>query len=569
MTNLTKKITIFILIAVILSPFVFSVFLENIYAQKIYPHIKIAGLNIGGLRFLSAEKLIKTKIEETFGGKIIFVSKDKKWEADFQKIGVFISPEENTFLAYQIAHRKNIFLNFKEQIKVFFGGGYNLKISYFLSEEKLNEYLSREITAIENPPVNASLIFFINEVGGKDFKLKPAQSGLVIDKKALKRDINFKVSNLLANPIKLKFVKGYPEVKNNEIEEARQRALKIINRSLKLKYQDKTWEIEPERIASWLSFIPVRESKKSSNKILGVDVNQEKIKEYLESLVPQINQEPVNAELTIKDGRVAVFALSHNGLELSINENLKKISRALLDLDKPHAAEVVLEVKVVKPEITIESIENLGITSLIGQGTSNFAGSPRNRRHNIKVGAAVFHGVLIKPGEEFSFNKMIGKIGPQKGYLPELIIRHNRTVPEYGGGLCQVSTTCFRAALYAGLPITERQAHAYAVRYYNPQGMDATIYPPHPDLRFVNDTPNYILIQTKIEGNVLTFNFYGTDDGREIKIKGPYIYDRKKNGAMKAVVHREIYRGEELVKKESFYSFYNSPSLYPRRSPLE
>jgi vancomycin resistance protein YoaR len=170
---------------------------------------------------------------------------------------------------------------------------------------------------------------------------------------------------------------------------------------------------------------------------------------------------------------------------------------------------------------------------------------------------------LIKPEEEFSFNKIIGKVSPKKGYLPELVIKNNRTVAEYGGGLCQISTTCFRAALYSGLPITERRPHAYAVKYYNPQGTDATIYPPHPDLRFINDTPNYILIQTKIEGNILTFDFYGTDDGREVKIIGPYSYDKKRSGAMKAVVHQEIYRDGELDRKESFYSSYNSPALYP------
>ena len=549
-----------------MSPLVFFALLENIYAQKIYPNIKIAKVNIGGLIIPSAENLLDIKIQSAFGEKIVFVSGDKKWEADFQKIGFFISAKENALLAYQIGHRKNIFLNFKEQIKSI-SKGYNFKISYFLDDKKLDKFLSEEIK-IENSPTDASLVFYVDKNGEKKFKLKPAKNGLIIDKNNLKKKLDIKVRNLSPDPIALKFIKGYPEVKNNEIEKAREQSLRIINRPLKLKCENEVFEIEAEKIASWLKFVSVEELNKPPNKILGVQINQEKIKEYLESLSPQINQEPINAELTIKNGKVSIFALSQNGIRLSVEKNSEKISQALIarTAETGHwqsSVEIILEMEKSKAEITTESIENLGITSLVGQGTSNFVGSPKNRRHNIKIGAAAFHGVLIKPEEEFSFNKIIGKVGPSKGYLPELVIKNNRTVAEYGGGLCQISTTCFRAALYSGLPITERRPHAYAVKYYNPQGTDATIYPPHPDLRFINDTPNYILIQTKIEGNILTFDFYGTDDGREVKIIGPYSYDKKRSGAMKAVVRQEIYRDGKLDKKESFYSSYNSPALYP------
>jgi vancomycin resistance protein YoaR len=154
--------------------------------------------------------------------------------------------------------------------------------------------------------------------------------------------------------------------------------------------------------------------------------------------------------------------------------------------------------------------------------------------------------------------------------LPELVIKKGTTTPEYGGGLCQISTTTFRAAVKAGLEITERRNHAYPVKYYNPQGTDATIYPPHPDLRFKNNTPAYILIQTRIERNKLYFDFYGSDDGREVVLKGPYAYDKKASGAMKATWTQEVYdKNGELEFKKVFYSNYKSPALYPRGTPLE
>ncbi len=144
-----------------------------------------------------------------------------------------------------------------------------------------------------------------------------------------------------------------------------------------------------------------------------------------------------------------------------------------------------------------------------------------------------------------------------------LVIKNNKTVPEYGGGVCQVSTTMFRAAVYSGLEITERKSHAYPVKYYNPQGFDATVYLPSPDLKFKNNTGNWILIQAKIKDNNLTFEFYGKDDGRKVIVKGPYQYDFQEDGSMKARLEEEVWKNGELILKKTFLSFYKSPNLYP------
>jgi vancomycin resistance protein YoaR len=179
-----------------------------------------------------------------------------------------------------------------------------------------------------------------------------------------------------------------------------------------------------------------------------------------------------------------------------------------------------LIVNLAEPKIKTETINNLGIKEKIGVGISNFSGSPANRRHNIAVGSAKLNGILLKPGEEFKLMPALGNISSAAGYLPELVIKDNKTTPELGGGLCQVGTTMFRAALSSGLPITERRPHKYRVSYYEPAGTDATIYDPRPDVRFVNDTANHVLIQTKITGNVVTFEFWGTHDGRKVVFEG-------------------------------------------------
>jgi vancomycin resistance protein YoaR len=306
----------------------------------------------------------------------------------------------------------------------------------------------------------------------------------------------------------------------------------------------------------------LEENRNHIQKISFLKINSSLIKHFVKDLARQLNKVPQNAKLEIKDSKVAVFELSSPGIQLDENKSLKTLENYLTA--KKHPASLKLPFKEIPPKITTESINNLGITQLIGEGRSNFAGSPSNRIHNIKVAAGRFNGVLIKPHEEFSFVNTLGAVDKEHGYLPELVIKQNKTVPEFGGGICQVSTTAFRAAINTGLEITARTNHAYPVSYYNPQGTDATVYIPNPDLRFINDTPGYILIQTKIKGTELIFDFYGTNDKRVVKIIGPKILERHTDGSMKTILTQQIFNSNgKLIREDIFNSNYASPNKYP------
>lgn len=290
--------------------------------------------------------------------------------------------------------------------------------------------------------------------------------------------------------------------------------------------------------------------------------NEKNIDTFLNDLAGKINTSPVNAKLQMGEGKVSVFALSSQGVQLDMTESKKTLLEYIAQGD--FAVPLILPVKKTDPVVSTDSIENLGINTLLGEGFSDFRGSPSNRIFNIKTATERFNDLLIKPGEEFSFVGNLGEVDAEHDYLPELVIKNDKTEPEFGGGICQVSTTAFRAAIYSGLKITMRQNHAYPVSYYNPQGMDSTVYIPRPDLRFMNDTPGYILIETKIEGTKLFFDFYGTSDGRSAKVIGPKITERGTDGSMKATFTQEIYdKDGNLQRSDVFNSVYASPAKYP------
>lgn len=284
----------------------------------------------------------------------------------------------------------------------------------------------------------------------------------------------------------------------------------------------------------------------------------DKIYQFVSQTAESINATPTEPSLIIENGRASEFTPPSPGLRV---DNLKTTLDILLALGKKQEVSDLV-VNETYPKKFLSQTNSLGITELVAEGVSGFKGSPNNRRHNIKIGIEKMKGVIIAPGEVFSFNKFLGEVDGENGFLPELVIKRTGTVPEFGGGLCQVSSTTFRAAMNAGLPIVERRNHAYAVQYYAPQGTDATIYPGIVDLRFTNDTPGHLLIWPFLKDkDTVVFQFYGTKDSRQVVVDKPVQYDRKEDGSMKATWSRTVIKnGKE--SKDVFKSVYQSPALY-------
>ena len=342
---------------------------------------------------------------------------------------------------------------------------------------------------------------------------------------------------------------------------------------LTLKYEAKSWEIDSATMIDWLT-LEIADSH--SKQRVQVSLDFEKIIEYLTAVVaPELNQPAIDAKFKMSDNKVSIFQPGQDGWEIDLQLSAERIITA--------TAEQIREIElIVKQDSALSEMaepEKMGIKEIIGTGHSNFVGSPANRRHNIKIGAESLSGLLIRPDEEFSLMTALGEINKEAGYLPELVIKNNETIPEYGGGLCQIGTTMFRTALATGLPITMRRNHSYRVSYYEPAGTDATIYDPWPDFKFKNDTENYILIQYRIEGNDLYFDFWGTNDGRVVDKTDPAIYnitepeptkivetldlpvgkkkctERAHNGADAYFDYTVTYADGE-IKEERFYSHY-------------
>jgi len=252
---------------------------------------------------------------------------------------------------------------------------------------------------------------------------------------------------------------------------------------------------------------------------------------FLDPIAQKVAIQPVDALFTFQNGKVTTFRPSSDGQAINIYLVKSQVSARipfLIVTDAKQSLTIPLQTMTLKPKVGTADANNLGIEELIGMGTSLFQHSIQSRIFNITLATSKLNGILVAPNEIFSFDNALGDVSKFTGYQEAYIIQNGRTILGDGGGVCQVSTTFFRAILHAGLPIVERHAHDYRVGYYeedSPPGFDATVYVPSVDLKFKNDTGHYILIQTYIDPATLrlTFYLYGTSDGRQTSISDPVI----------------------------------------------
>jgi vancomycin resistance protein YoaR len=260
-------------------------------------------------------------------------------------------------------------------------------------------------------------------------------------------------------------------------------------------------------------------------------LNEDALKETILPISKQVYIEPVDALFTVNGNRVSAFQQSVDGKSVNftkLENEVRKNVPSIVKGTSPHNIRIAIPIQTVHPKITTDKANNLGIVEEIGEGHSLFQHSAPERIHNVELAANRINGVLVAPGEIFSFDKNLGDVSAYTGYQQAYVIENGHTVLGDGGGVCQVSTTLFRAILNAGLPITERHAHAYRVGYYeedSPPGIDATVYVPTVDLKFKNDTGHYILIQSYVDpvNLALSFTLYGTSDGRRTTLSTPIV----------------------------------------------
>lgn len=539
---------IFFTVIVIISSAYYA--FEKKYQDRIYPGVYLDSINLGGLSKNDAYVLINKKIDQINQDGIIFHHKNdsvplyplvSSVEGDLAYQIIYFDTEKTVNTAINHGRRGKFYTNLLEKIAAL-TYKYQVAMDYTIHEPEFEKFLNDNFKKIETPAKDAELTYQLDKQNNSiSFNIKEETNGQAINIAQAKTNLRDRLNNLNFEPIELSIEVNYPQINKSDILNIDAMAQKFYNKTpITLKYDAKKWTLGTDDVLAWLQLKLDTEAKE---KKVFIGLNSDKIKDYLKTTIAvKIDKEAIDPKFNIENGKVTEFQNGQEGIALDVEATTKKIEFFLNNDDENKELEVITEVK---KSLSAIEIENLGIKELLGTGHSKFTGSPKNRIHNIKTGANAVNGTIVKPGEEFSLIATLGKIDKDSGYLPELVIKDNKTVPEYGGGLCQVGTTVFRGTVKAGLPVTSRRNHSYRVSYYEPAGTDATIYDPWPDYRFKNDTNSHILILSRLEGYNLYFDFWGTKDGRVATSTYPTIYNIVKPAPTKIIETPNLKPGEK------------------------
>lgn len=498
------KIFLFIISFLVL---IFSAY-NLVFWGRIFPNISVAGVPLSDMSPEDSSRFLSENIQVPKTLKL--VNQNQSFDLATKDIGLSYDFSASSNKAFNFVRTGDVATDFINRVKLLFSP-VNLPLETKVDQDKLSKFVS----VISGQDSQEAVSPSIKIVSGK-IVVSKGSTGTEIDQNLLKTKITTKLSFGSNADVTIPINIIDNTLNTSEQEDAKARAEKYLGKKIIVNFEFNSYELKDADIINFL------------NPKGGFD--GDKISSYSGKIAKLINRDPQNPKFSFDGGRVTEFQPALDGIVLDEKIFGEKLIDSLNQLEAGDLKNISVDATVSRtpPEVTTDKVNNLGINELVGRGTSTYYHSIPSRVHNIVLAASRINGTLVKPGDTFSFNDTLGDVSQFTGYQQAYIISEGKTILGDGGGVCQVSTTLFRAILHAGLPVLERAAHAYRVGYYeqdSPPGLDATVYGPSPDLKFKNDTPGYILIEAiaNPKSYSLVFELYGTGDGRVATISKPVV----------------------------------------------
>lgn len=511
-----------------------SVVYAEYYSDRIFPGVHAGSIDLSNLTVAEANAKLQTEIDKilTTGFKLTLADSrttispivTSPNDPDLIRDLVIFDKESTIRDAARLGRGRNLIKNLIEQV-VARVHGISIPIKYSMSREEILKSVHDSFDNLLTPAKDARFSIIWNKTAGKIepiIDLMPESSGNTLNENLFFTDLELALEAGIPVQVSLQIIPDQPKISLSEAQPLTGQVAELLAAGERtLIFENKKWPLPAEAVSSMI----VLQKNELGHAELALDGAA--FDALLDTIAASINQPAEDARFRVENNKAIEFQGSRSGVELDRESTIKIVNENFIDKKELTAA---IAIKTSEPAVSIGEINDLGIEGVLGVGTSNFKNSPPNRIKNIKNAVRLLNGILIKPGEEFSLIKTLAPYTLENGYFPEMVIKGDKILPEIGGGLCQIGTTTFRAAMNSGLPITERQNHSLVVSYYNDPannnpGTDATVYEPHPDLRFLNDTGGYILFAAEIVPGTteLRFTFWGKPDGRKGYYSPPVV----------------------------------------------
>src|SRR5215216_625520 len=490
------------------------------HAERIFPAVTVADVPVGGMTIHQAAAALADRAEAIESSPITFTHGDRLWTASLRDIGVSIDEDEALSRAVGYGREDSAFRRLRS-VAALARSGEQLAMPISLDFQQLDRWFDEIDQGLGTPPRNASV-----EIQGSTVVIVPEVDGVVVDRDRARAEVESQLLNLSPIEADLPVSTKIASIRATDLEPARDLLLRAMSNPVQVSNAGGLWTLPVTELAQFLRQDVVLEQGGAPAIQLGLD--REKLAAWLEErLGAAIETEPVDAEIGWNGERVISVEPSVDGVRLDAAKLAERVEGSFFG----GGGTVEAPVTHLKPTIDSANLDKLGITTLLGSGQSNYSGSSDGRATNVAVGASLLNGTLIPPQSEFSFNESIGWIDEEKGFVEAQVIDGEKIGKDIGGGICQVSTTVFRAAYLSGLPITEWWPHRFRIGFYEfdgwKPGLDASILQPTEDpatwadFKFENPSSHWMLIESWADGVNVVVNIYGADLGYDVESTGP------------------------------------------------
>jgi vancomycin resistance protein YoaR len=555
--------------------------IDRAYAERVYPNVSVQGVDVAGKTRAEMQHAVEASFAPFLQSPVTLRSDDARWQPSLADLGVTVDWDRSFQQAFAVGHsgsRAGDLL----QIARMAQQPTNVPLYMVVDGTKLDAYLQQVASEVDQTPQEASVTVERGVV-----EMTPSANGRIVLLSETANMIVDGLQQLQPQEVAIQTREVQPQITTERAAEVKRDVETMVGAPLELVAADKSFTLSPETLAE---FVKVERVERDGNVTLNAQLDARKLETFLHDITAEVGQPPVEPRVNWNNGQLEIFEAGKPGYGVDIEQATKTVDAAV----RTASRRIELPMGEVQPQARPETLASMGITELIAEGKSKFAGSAAYRVKNIKAGVKLLHGMLIAPGAEFSFNDTVGDLTPEKGFTQGYAIVGNRSQLEYGGGICQDSTTLYRAAFYAGLPIVDRSSHSYRISWYEQGetiGMDAAIFTGSgPDLRFANDTGNWLLLQGTVneKDSSVTFAFYGTKvPGRTVERSEPVITNQraapaqpvyiddpeipvgvfkqtdKARGGMDVVVTRTIKDNGQVVRQEDFVTQFRPwPNIY-------
>ncbi len=509
---------------------------DVVYRERILPGVAIGSINVSHQRMETVEDTIKQHQQAAARSVEVQVG-EHIWRAPIHTL-IHEPVPELAEAAMSYGHEQSFWPRTVTRMRAFLGQQHIIDAP-LINEAAVKAFVASIASEIRRERHDAHIRH--SEQG---WTIVREQTGLMIDQAQLLTRLTDLLRSSawqaqhIPQPLIVEPISDVPARTVADLEPLRQRLQELASQPLELQIGDQRWTLDRSMLVHAGTDIDPAALKP----------NPALIAQQLESIAAEIAVAPQPSYLERAADRVRAIVPGKAGRELDREASVLAVAAAV-ETNAPHIALPIREVQPPPGEA-----EQLGLIAELGRGESQFVtySSPA-RDANVQAGGNDVDGLLIAPGEVFSFTQSVGEITWEKGYRWGEMIEAGALVPSLGGGICQVSTTVFRAAFWSGLEIVERHNHTWRLPWYEvdaPPGMDATIALGGPDLKIRNNTQHYILlkVETDLTTKRQTVIIYGTPDGRKVEME-PLA-----NGNIG--VRRHVLNGTQVVGEDTFVSYY-------------